>query len=394
LRPKPVSLCSSMHWFVIPLGLLVCSTVPFTGASASAHEGMKSALPGSQPGSQPGAQAGAELGKVGKKSVLSDALCPNRPSLAEISTAALNGQQDSDGAPSDREFYLSALLAALAYEPSISESQLRDAGYSEYVAIENKASGFSGFLVAAGERAFLAIAGTVDIRDVVADLRFVPVPESSSRVAGRVHSGFQAQVDSVWPLVSEQLSSPAYRNRSLTVVGHSLGAGLATLFAARLQAFGFAIDRVIALASPRVGDSEFSGWYENPVGANLGERTFRYSKGMDIVPRVPPDFRDAEAFAAVFPDQDVPELSKLVSSFRYEHVARTAHIETLTQRATEVPRLPSGSGDQIYWQDLQDQIASGQPIWTVVSGVTLVLDHLIDQFVCYGSDMLESSTVR
>lgn len=364
---------------------ILCLAVSFAGASALADDVLK--YP----------QLGAEIAKtdkIGKKRALSDALCPNRPSLGDISTAALKRQSDSAAAPSDQEFYLSALMAALAYENATAESQLNAAGFSDYVAIENVESGFSGFLVASGDRAFLAIAGTVDIRDVVADLRFVPVPESSGRVPGRVHSGFQAQVDSVWPLVSGRLSSPSYRNRSLTIVGHSLGAGLGTLLAARLEAYGFAIDRVVALASPRVGDSDFGSWYESPAGANLGERTFRYSKGLDIVPRVPPDFRDAQDFAAVFPDPAVPELSKLVSSFRYEHVARTAHIETLTQRASEVPRSPSGSGDQIYWQSLQEQIANGQPIWTVVSGVTLVLDHLIDQFVCYGSNMLESSTVR
>jgi len=364
---------------------ICCLVVPFVGASASAHDAMKYPESGTEI---------AQIGKIGKISALSDALCPNRPSLADISTTVLNRQPDFAEAPSDHEFYLSALMAALAYEPSAAESQLNTAGFSDYVAIDNAKSGFSGFLVATGDRAFLAIAGTLDIRDVVADLRFIPVLESSGRVPGRVHSGFLSQMDSVWQLVSEQLSSPSYRNRSLTVVGHSMGAGLGTLLAARLAAYGFAIDRVIALASPRVGDSDFGSWYDSPVGANLGERTFRYSKGIDIVPRVPPDFRDAQDFAAVFPDPAVPELSRLVSSFQYGHVARSSHIETLNQRATEVPRLPSGSGDQVYWQSLREQLASGQPIWTVVSGVTLVLDHLIDQFVCYGSNMLESSTVR
>jgi hypothetical protein len=372
-------ICSGILKFVVPFGLLVWSPAALPGVSAFAADALKYPQPDAE---------------VGKKSAISDALCPNRPSLGEISTTALNKQPDFVVAPSDQEFYLSAIMAAMAYEAATAESQLSAAGFSDYVAIENLTSGFSGFLVASGERAFLAIAGTADIRDVVADLRFVPLPESSGRVPGRVHSGFQAQVDSVWPLVSEHLSSPSYRNRSLTIVGHSLGAALGTLLAARLEAYGFALDRVIALASPRVGDSDFVSWYDSPVGANLGDRTFRYSKGIDIVPRVPPDFRDADAFAAVFPDPAVPELSRLVSSFRYEHLAQTTHIETLTQRATEVPRLPSGSGDQIYWQSIQEQIANGQPIWTVVSGVTLVLDHLIDQFVCYGSNMLESSTVR
>lgn len=343
---------------------------------------------------QSAAAAVTSVKQIEAKGSLADVLCPARPSLKDVGEAVLRRSLNVTSAPSDQEFYLASLLAGLAYAPGAAESQLLAAGFGDYFSIENTASGFAGFLVGSGERAFLAIAGTVDVLDVVTDLRFVPVAESSGRIPGRVHSGFQAQLDSVWPRVSELLASNAYRNRSVTIVGHSLGAALATLVAARLEVSGFAIDRVLALASPRVGDSDFSSWYEGAWGANLGARTFRYSKGDDIVPRVPPDFRDAEAFAAVFPDSAAPQLSKIVASFRYEHVAGTAHFENIWERANQLPRLPLVSGDLAYWQWLEGKIAAGQPIWTVVSGAAVVLDHQIDQFVCYGANMLESSTVR
>jgi triacylglycerol lipase len=96
---------------------------------------------------------------------------------------------------------------------------------------------------------------------------------------GRVHSGFNKEVDDLWPLLRERLAA---NRRPLYFCGHSLGGGMATLAAFRcliepelpspveLQTFG----------SPRVVDRQYSRQ------AKL--RHVRWVHNNDIVTRVPP----------------------------------------------------------------------------------------------------------
>lgn len=71
----------------------------------------------------------------------------------------------------------------------------------------------------------------------------------------------------------------------LYITGHSLGAALATLMAARLaQDKVYGVHAVHTFGSPRVGDAEFARAYE----AALGHCTFRVVNGEDLVTRVPP----------------------------------------------------------------------------------------------------------
>jgi hypothetical protein len=74
----------------------------------------------------------------------------------------------------------------------------------------------------------------------------------------------------------------------LLVTGHSLGAALATLAAVDLLP-----DKLITFGSPRVGDANLAGWF-NQIAVH------RFVNCCDVVGRVPPERFDAEHFSQLF----------------------------------------------------------------------------------------------
>ena len=110
-----------------------------------------------------------------------------------------------------------------------------------------------------------------------ANLKLVGDPVSG----GRVHAGFKAAVDSVFPVLEDAILQAAPAEVSVT--GHSLGGALATLVAHRLHKTGREIREVITFGSPRCGDSLFAAEYNR----DLRVRTLRHQNCCDIVTRVP-----------------------------------------------------------------------------------------------------------
>jgi triacylglycerol lipase len=103
-----------------------------------------------------------------------------------------------------------------------------------------------------------------------------------------IHQGFNAALDACWPDIRDTISRTGSDMR-LFVVGHSLGAALATLSAVRAKLeLGRSAEGVYTFGMPRVGTPEFARAY-NQI---LGERTYRLVHGEDIVPAVPPSELD------------------------------------------------------------------------------------------------------
>ncbi len=98
---------------------------------------------------------------------------------------------------------------------------------------------------------------------------------------GRVHQGFAGALESVWQPLQAYLAS--LRREAVWFTGHSLGAALATLAAARWKSLGGDVGGVYTIGSPRVGDGEFADTFE-PA---LAGRCFRYVNGNDGVTQVP-----------------------------------------------------------------------------------------------------------
>jgi triacylglycerol lipase len=96
---------------------------------------------------------------------------------------------------------------------------------------------------------------------------------------GNVHSGFNREVDDIWPLMEELL-----RDNELPVwfCGHSLGGGMATIFAYRCKrsAIRSNPEELHTFGSPRVGCKRYVR--QAPL------QHYRWVNNNDIVTRVPP----------------------------------------------------------------------------------------------------------
>ena len=77
----------------------------------------------------------------------------------------------------------------------------------------------------------IACRGTepTQFNDISADLKAMPVV---AETVSRVHSGFKAEVDELWPNIMADLMSKQPKQR-LWFCGHSLGAAMATIMASR-----------------------------------------------------------------------------------------------------------------------------------------------------------------
>lgn len=133
----------------------------------------------------------------------------------------------------------------------------------------------------------LAIRGTETGAQWIADAAaFLRQPTGWDGLSGLVHQGFYDITQSLETTQGEPLVSWLATSSQLTVVGHSLGAAMATLVAMRAKAA-----LLVSLAGPRVGDG---GFVASGV-ARMGAYT-RYVVGSgllpwgDAVPELPPPF--------------------------------------------------------------------------------------------------------
>ena len=128
-------------------------------------------------------------------------------------------------------------------------------------------------------------------------------------IHGRVHRGFKASLDGIWPRLSARLEALS-EHRQVWFCGHSLGAALAVLAADR-----FPRPRgICTFGSPRIGDAAFVA----VIDARLGDRTLRYVNDHDIVTHVPPpifDYRHHAMPRFIAEDGRVSLVGPLLSSF-------------------------------------------------------------------------------
>ena len=96
---------------------------------------------------------------------------------------------------------------------------------------------------------------------------------------GRVHRGFKREVDDIWPILEESLTS---NDKNLWFTGHSLGGAMATICAGRCALSHIKSNpiQIYTFGSPRVGNKR----YINFVKVDH----VRWVNNNDIVTRVPP----------------------------------------------------------------------------------------------------------
>lgn len=113
--------------------------------------------------------------------------------------------------------------------------------------------------------------------DIKADLKAMPV---MAETVSRVHHGFKKEVDDLWPMVKEDLLRVS-KTRKAWFCGHSLGAAMTTIMAARCNADPTMpnIEEIYTYGSPRVGWSKYV--------QSLNVTHHRWRNNNDIVTTVP-----------------------------------------------------------------------------------------------------------
>jgi len=175
---------------------------------------------------------------------------------------------------------LFAKLAEISYNDNIKEvkKQVKELGFTQ-VEFYNR-DGAQAYRFANKTDMVISCRGTQPtcMNDIAADLKAVPVV---AETVSRVHQGFKAEVDDLWPMVLEDLVAKPLKQK-LWFCGHSLGAAMATIMASRCMYEEAVPDpqELYTYGSPRVG------WKGYVV--HLGVQHHRWVNNNDVVTRVPP----------------------------------------------------------------------------------------------------------
>lgn len=175
---------------------------------------------------------------------------------------------------------LLAKLAQASYEGEAAAARIATLlgfGHSRFLDVRGSTEAYA---FASETTVVVAVRGTDPrlIEDLIADARCLPAP---CEIGGAVHCGFQEQANRLDPLLRTVLAGLPRGETYFT--GHSLGAGIATIAAAR---YGLrnprSPARLVTFGSPRVGDHAFCRAVEGLV-----EKSRRYVSGGDLITRVP-----------------------------------------------------------------------------------------------------------
>jgi triacylglycerol lipase len=173
-----------------------------------------------------------------------------------------------------------AAAARLAYSDAASIVQTAlQWGFPRCRFIERRDT--QSFVMANDHAIVVAFRGTEPdkLRDWMSDLdtQFADGP------FGRVHNGFWRALLRVADDLDACVAEFQDQGQSLWVTGHSLGAALATLAAARWREKDKPVNGLYDFGSPRVGDRVFERTFDQDSGA----RNFRFVNNTDLVTRVP-----------------------------------------------------------------------------------------------------------
>ena len=178
---------------------------------------------------------------------------------------------------------LFAKLSSIAYNDNIKEvkKQVKTLGFTT-VEFYNR-EGAQAYRFMNKDDIVIACRGTqpTEFNDISADLKAFPVV---AETISRVHRGFKAEVDELWPMVCEDVSRTVNVKKKLWICGHSLGAAMATIMANRCECDSSLNnpEELYTYGSPRVG------W--RTYVKSFGTVHHRWKNNNDIVTTVPPKF--------------------------------------------------------------------------------------------------------
>ena len=225
------------------------------------------------------------------------------------------------------------------------EAELRGLGFNQYRFIANDIAGLQVLIVANDESMFVTYQGSKEIMDWFANAYFIQ-RDAQYGVSGRVHQGFATVLDVEWSEILNTIELFWRPGQKVWTSGHSLGAALATLTAARLVDEGFDVAPLYTHASPRVGDNEFA----NALYAGLGEKHFRFVHGLDLIPHLPPAGAAAQAAANFIPLGITSFGESFLRDLDYTHAGSLYRME-MDATITHFPGLQEDE-DNAYWSDV------------------------------------------
>jgi triacylglycerol lipase len=176
-----------------------------------------------------------------------------------------------------RQSLLFAELAMLAYfDEAITTPAVQQIGFTTARLLD--VEGAQAYIFETAQELVVAFRGTeaTEWNDIKADVNAWPV---IAETIGRVHRGFKAEVDTLWPLLADELRQST---KDLWFCGHSLGAAMATICANRCKLSQVHRDPIglFTYGSPRVGSKKY---------VQHGRvHHVRWVNNNDIVTRVPP----------------------------------------------------------------------------------------------------------
>ena len=175
---------------------------------------------------------------------------------------------------------LFAKLSSIAYSDDIAwvRKKVRKLGFTT-VEFYNK-GGAQAYRFMSKTDLVIACRGTqpTEFNDIKADLKAIPV---MAETVSRVHQGFKAEVDDIWPMIEQDINRKTNVTKTLWFCGHSLGAAMATIMASRAKHNVELNDPVelFTYGSPRVGWKKYCN--------SLDVVHHRWKNNNDIVTTVP-----------------------------------------------------------------------------------------------------------
>ncbi len=220
-----------------------------------------------------------------------------------------------------------AMWFSYALEQELPEVQRRmaEAGVEDFRVVELRGLGLQSLVARIAGQVVVVFRGTRDAQDFIDDATFGPVSGAKLGLPGRIHSGFLNNFSHVWEETRTNALALGAVERGVWLVGHSLGASVASLAALKFDAENIGIHAVYAFAQPIPGNAEFASVYN----ARLGDRTFIFQHGRDITPHLPPVAEIAQAFAAATPKVMGSYIARITANMGYRHIGKAWKVSAL-----------------------------------------------------------------
>lgn len=305
----------------------------------------------------------------------------------------VGNEKDFDHLSSQFEVSNAALAAQLiTFDSRWNEifiaAQLQSAGFEKPQFFTNQRKGIYAYLTSNLDVHLVHFRGTADALGAVTDAGFIAKQGNGKDLSGLItlsdglgfsgliHSGFFDGYLSVKSSLESALSSKS--KKPIVFVGHSLGGALATLAAARSAINLQPVHGVYTFGAPRVGNNKFGSF----LRSLLSERVYRVTRGMDVVPHLPPSAEAVQPFFASSPYFAKFQAAILVSfavlDYRHSFVAR--HISESKQLEHVIHDAES---DLQFWNQVVAKRATDAAYSaTLNTSHPLVVAHSAQSYAC------------